>query len=178
MSKLSLGKLVTNARMAEGSTQKDFGARYGVSRAAIARFETKSLTPSLKLWMRMAQDVGLSEQFAVLTWIKARLPERFEKYVELQAAATADRRKILKQGPKGKYAKLNGRAHLLKQAKADLGFPEPLLKFLEDDEIHALYKPTGREVQALIDIFGPLGRGTKELYREALCLLRGFVEGK
>jgi hypothetical protein len=50
-----------------------------------------------------------------------------------------------------------------------------LRELVEDDETWALYKPTGTEVNALRAIFGPLGRGDREAYRDALRLIREFA---
>ena len=40
------------------------------------------LTPSLKLWLKMAEDMGLPEKDAVLLWAKEKLPERFRTLIQ------------------------------------------------------------------------------------------------
>ena len=37
------------------------------------------------------------------------------------------------------------------------------------------YKPTGHEINMLRDTFGPLGKGSKTTYREALRIIREFA---
>ena len=59
--------------------------------------------------------------------------------------------------------------------RKDETLPQALRDLLSDDETWVLYKPTGKEIDALRDIFGPLGRGSIGLYREALTLLREFA---
>jgi hypothetical protein len=49
-----------------------------------------------------------------------------------------------------------------------------LKELLEDDELWGLYQPNGQEIHALKKMFGGLGGGRKELYREALRLVRDF----
>ena len=50
-----------------------------------------------------------------------------------------------------------------------------LRELLKDDDLWALYKPTGHEINLLRDLFSPLGRGSKSAYREALRLVREFT---
>jgi hypothetical protein len=45
---------------------------------------------------------------------------------------------------------------------------------VQDEEIWAIYKPTGHEINILRDAFIRFGKGTKALYREALRLVREF----
>ena len=61
------------------------------------------------------------------------------------------------------------------QMDKDKAMPKGLRDLLEDDELWSLYKPTGHELNMLRDLFGPLGRGTKQAYREALRLVREFA---
>jgi hypothetical protein len=74
------------------------------------------------------------------------------------------------------YAGVKNRDEIRAAAGADGSLPEGLRELLADDEMWALYKPTGREINLLRDIFGPLGRGRKRSYREALLLLRDFSD--
>ena len=80
-------------------------------------------------------------------------------------------------GPQGApdYAKLKTRENILAAASKDRSLPKGLKDLLNDDELWGLYKPTGREVNMLADMFGPLGNGGKDLYREALRVVREFT---
>ena len=59
--------------------------------------------------------------------------------------------------------------------EGDKDMPAGLKALVEDDELWALYRPTGAEVQRLRDIFGPLGNGDKDQYRDALTVVREFT---
>jgi transcriptional regulator with XRE-family HTH domain len=173
-----LGDIIYNARQVEGLTQEQYGSRYSVSGPAIFKFEKGYVKPSLELWLKMAADASVTERRAVLLWIKSKLPEKYQDYIELQGAATAEREMQASSRGKAKqtdYSKANGREDLLRMRAKDKTLPEGLRQLLGDDELWALYKPTGAEINMLRDIFGPIGKGSVEQYREALRLVREFV---
>ena len=85
-----LGEIIYNNRQKEDLTQDQYGARYSVSGPAIFKFEKGYVKPSLDLWLKMAADSGLSERRAVLLWVKSKLPEEYQEYIELQSAAVAE----------------------------------------------------------------------------------------
>ena len=60
-------------------------------------------------------------------------------------------------------------------AAKDKALPKALRDLLDDDELWALFKPTGHEIILLRDLFSPLGRGSKKAYGEALRLVREFA---
>lgn len=157
-------------------TQDAYGNRYKVSGPAIFKFEKGYVKPSLKLWMRIAADANLPPASAVRIWMKESLPEKYREYVELQGAVAekGPMRPSPRPAKHGDYASCAGRKEILRKSAGDQGFPESLRSFLSDDEMWALYCPTGTEINAILDIFGPLGRGSKSLYREALYVVRLF----
>ena len=83
-----IAKIIERLRKRQGLVQNEFGERYGVSGPAIFKFEKGFITPSLKLWLPMAQDVGLDERRAVVLWVKDKLPEPYQQHVDLLSAAT------------------------------------------------------------------------------------------
>lgn len=177
-----LGEIIYASRMNLDLTQDEFGARYSVSGPAIFKFEKGYVRPSLALWLRMAVDAEISERRAVLLWLKSKLPDQYQDYVELQSAAVAEKEAAYSKGSKKKkkkggvdYSKLEDRAAMREAADKDKDLPKGLAGLLKDDELWALYKPTGHEINMLRDTFGPLGRGSKASYREALRLVREFT---
>lgn len=171
-----LGDIIFKTRQKESLTQDQYGARYGVSGPAIFKFEKGYVKPSLELWLKMGEDAGLSERRAVLLWVKSKLPERFQEYIELQSAAVAESEAeyAKKKGRKADYSKFETRDQMRTQAEKDKSLPAGLKEMLEDDELWALYKPTGHEINMLRDVFGPLGQGSVTAYREALRVIREF----
>ena len=59
-------------------------------------------------------------------------------------------------------------------AAKDAKLPKALRDAIKDDELWALFKPTGHEINLVRDPFGSLGRGSKSNYRDALRLVREF----
>ena len=168
-----IGDIIFAVRGQQNLTQDKYGARYQVSGPAVFKFEKGYVKPSLVLWLKIAADAGLSEHRAVLLWCKAKLPESLQQYIEMQSASAAE----AKDRPKKKaldYTKCSSRQDLLQMAGTDAMLPPGLKTLLEDDELWALYQPSGKEVNLLRDSFGPLGRGTAGQYREALALIREF----
>jgi len=177
MKKNFLGDIIFACRKKLDLNQTDFGARYEISGPAIHKFEKSYVKPSLKTWLRIAKDAGISERPAVLLWVKRMLPEPLRDYVEVQSAATlaAD----AQAGKKTKapdYAKLATPEALAAQIANDKTMPSGLRELVMDNELRALYALQGKEINQLRDMFGPLGRGSKELFRDALRILREFTE--
>jgi len=168
-----LGEIIYKARLALDATQDEYGKKYSVSGPAVFKFEKGYVRPSLKLWVRMAMDAGLSEHRAVLLWLKSKLPEGYQDYVELQSAAAVDSGHKKKQSD---YSAPKGRDAIIAMATKDTALPHGLRDLIADPELWALFKPTGSEINQLRDIFGPLGVGNKNQFREALRLIREFRE--
>lgn len=181
-SKNYLGEIIYRSRMDNDLTQDEFGSRYNVSGPAVFKFEKGYVRPSLELWLKMASDAGIPERRSVLLWLKSKLPAEYQDYVELQGAAVAERAAAYGKGGKRKkddkrvdYSRFEERAAMQEAAAKDKTLPKALREFLDDDELWALFKPTGHEVNMLRDVFAPLGRGSKSAYREALRLIREFT---
>ncbi|MBI1784372.1 helix-turn-helix transcriptional regulator, partial [Candidatus Sumerlaeota bacterium] len=85
-----LGDIIYQSRLDQDLTQDQYGAKYNVSGPAIFKFEKGYVRPSLALWLRMAMDAGISERRSVLLWLKSKLPENYQDYIELQSAAVAE----------------------------------------------------------------------------------------
>lgn len=172
-----LGDIIYQSRLDLNLTQDQFGSRYSVSGPAVFKFEKGYVRPSLELWLRMALEAGITERRAVLLWLKSKLPEQYQDYVEIQSTAVAESERNYKGKKKegrADYSKLENREKIRAACEADKSLAKGLKEMLNDDELWALYKPTGHEVNMLRDIFGSLGRGTKGAYREALRLVREF----
>lgn len=172
-----LGEVIYQSRQKDSLTQDQYGAKYNVSGPAIFKFEKGYVKPSLELWLKMAEDAGISQRRAVLLWVKSKLPDEFQEYIELQSAAVAESEVeyVKKKGKKPDYSKFENRDQMREVLEKDKTLPKGLRELLEDDELWALYKPTGHEVNMLRDTFGPLGRGSKQSFREALRLIREFA---
>lgn len=171
-----IGDIIQKHRGAAELTQDEYGSRYGVSGPAIFKFEKGYVKPSLGLWMRIAEDAEISAPWAVRIWLKDSLPEKYKEYVELQGALgqTGARETSKTARARSDYSRCQSRDAILTTAQKDAALPPALREFIEDEQLWALYKPQGREVNLLHDIFSPLGAGSKELYREALYALRMF----
>lgn len=173
-----LGEIIFESRQDEGLTQDQYGSKYSVTGPAIFKFEKGYVKPSLPLWLKMAKDAQLPERRAVLLWAKSKLPEAFQKYIEMQSSAVAESEaKYAKKGggKNADYSKFENPEQMRDLISKDKSIPKGLKELLEDDEVWALFKPTGPEVNMLRDTFSPLGRGTKTTYREALLLIREFA---
>jgi DNA-binding XRE family transcriptional regulator len=171
-----LGEIIYENRQTADLTQDQYGSRYSVSGPAIFKFEKGYVKPSLELWLKMAADAAISQRRAVLLWVKSKLPEEYQEYIELQSAAVAESEVeyAKKKGKKADYSKFETREQMREFLDKDKTLPKGLRELLEDDELWALYKPTGHEVNMLRDIFSPLGRGSKVAFREALRVIREF----
>lgn len=172
-----LGDIIFESRQKDNLTQDQYGAKYNVSGPAVFKFEKGYVKPSLELWLKMAADANISQRRAVLLHVKSKLPEQFQGFIELQSpsAAETEAEYAKKKGQRVDYSKFEKREQMRETVAKDKDLPKGLQELLEDDEIWALYKPTGHEINMLRDSFGPLGKGTKGTFREALRLIREFA---
>jgi DNA-binding XRE family transcriptional regulator len=172
-----LGEIIMETRQKANLTQDQYGQKYNVSGPAVFKFEKGYVKPSLELWLKMAADAELSQRRAVLLHVKSKLPEQFQDYIEMQTTAAAENEadKAKKKGLKPDYSKFENRDQMRDVLDKDKTVPKGLRELLVDDELWALYKPTGHEINMLRDVFGPLGKGNKIVFREALRLIREFA---
>lgn len=170
-----IGTLIAKSRVKLALTQDQFGRKYSVSGPAIFKFEKGYVKPSLELWLKIAKDISITEQAAVLMWIKAKLPKKFQSFIDPAVAAVGEGE--AEYSPRKAAAEVEkplDPKEARKQALADSSTPAGLKQLLKDDDLWALYKPTGKEILILKNVFGQLGAGTKSAYREALRLIREF----
>ena len=167
-----LADTIYKSRLAMGLTQDELGQRYDVTGPAIFKFEKGFVRPSLKLWLRIAQDADLTERRAVLMWIQTKVPQEYQQYVDLASSPT-DRPRT-KKGLID-YSGFETREAIHGAVAKDTKLPKPLRDLFADDDLWALYKPTGHEINLLRDLFSPLGEGSKSAFREALRLIREFT---
>ena len=78
------------------------------------KFEKGSVKPSLTLWLKLAENAGLSQRRAVLLHVKSKLPEKFQDFIEMQdeKAANAEANKVKKKGAKPDYSKFESREQM------------------------------------------------------------------
>ncbi|MBM3333283.1 helix-turn-helix transcriptional regulator [Candidatus Sumerlaeota bacterium] len=169
-----IGKTIERYRRSLGKTQDQLGAMYSVTGPAIFKFEKGYVKPSLELWMKIAYDAGLTPKKSLLFWIKDKLPD---KYLEVFESIEADAERIETGEPKQPgYVRYEDREALRKAVLCDPSLPGPLVELFRDDEFWSLYKPRGIEIDHLIGCIASFGEGTTDMYRDALRLIRQFVE--
>ncbi len=177
-----LGKKVFELRERLALTQDQFGAKYGVSGPAIFKFEKNYVKPSLELWLKMGRDCGLDERNAVLLWVKAKLPEQYHDFIDVDpnsdtaVAERAARYGQLDDVPP--YLEITDRERLHQTLLQDPDIPKALREIVLDDDFWVVFKPTGNEIYAVIQKFGMFRSGTREHFTEALRLVRNFLKNE
>lgn len=165
-----LGAVIYQARLDQHLTQDQFGAKYDVSGPAVFKFEKGYVRPSLRLWLRIAADASIPERRSVLMWLRAKLPEKYQHYVNLSPSAAP----VVKKGVTD-YSTFEDFAKMRSTALADKSLPKPLRDLLGDDELWSLFRPTGHEINMLRDLIAPIGKkGGAKSYADALRLIREF----
>lgn len=61
---LAMGRQLKAARIQKGDTQKEFGARIGVSRNIVGKMEQGDSSVALKRWIKAASILGTLEAFS------------------------------------------------------------------------------------------------------------------
>lgn len=173
MSKNDIGALIAKSRSQFGLTQDQFGRKYNVSGPAIFKFEKGYVKPSLDLWLQIAKDMKLAEHTAVLMWVRAKLPRKYQNFISLDEPAVKEATATYAKG-KSKLARTNDSNEAREIVLNDRNAPKGLKRLLKDEDLWGLYKPQAHEIQLLASVFAELGEGSKSSFREALRLVREF----
>jgi len=173
-----LGSRIAESREKLGLTQDQFGARYGVSGPAVFKFEKGYVKPSLDLWLKMAQECGIAEKKAVLMWLKAKLPREYQSYIDLSGAAISEPAATYGTQERPNYARIGDPRELRQRLQADPTLPDGIKAMLQDDEFWALYRPSGEEIQLLIEKFGNYREAKEALFRDAIRMTRAFIRSE
>jgi transcriptional regulator with XRE-family HTH domain len=169
----NMGEIIARSRTATGLTQDEFGRRYSVSGPAVFKFEKGHAKPSLRLWLRMAADAKVPENSAILLYVKDKLlPRKLRDFIDLNVASVREEAPKYARRKDVPAADPAATRETRKKILADSATPSGLKELLKDDSIWDLYQPTVKELEALRNVFGQLGPGSKHAYREALRLLR------
>lgn len=171
--KNEIGGLIAKSRTKFGLTQDQFGRKYNVSGPAIFKFEKGYVKPSLDLWLQIAKDMDVEEQQAVLMWVRAKLPRKFQNFISLDTPAVKEPEITFGKG-KTKIDKMKDPEEARKYVMQDRSAPKGLKRLLKDEDLWSLYKPQVHEISMLANVFGKLGDGSKSSFREALRLVREF----
>jgi len=169
-----LGARIAESREKLALTQDQFGSRYNVSGPAVFKFEKGYVKPSLDLWLKMARDCEIPEKKAVLLWIKAKLPEEYQSFIDLSAAAISEAVPTYDKADRPNYARIADQRDLRQRLQADAVLPPGMKAMFDDNEFWALYRPSGQEIQLLIDKFGSYFDAKDPLFRDAIRLIRAF----
>ena len=149
--KKTLGEIVRKARLARDLSRDEYGAQFDVSGPAIFKVDNSFLRPSLAPSLKWAKDAGIAERRAVLLWGKTMLPLPYQEHVDLVTGVRPPRRRA--RSKKVGYSRLESRENLQKAMAGDGDLPQELIALVGDDELWALYRPTGREIGLLRDTF-------------------------
>ncbi|MCX8037173.1 MAG: helix-turn-helix transcriptional regulator [Candidatus Sumerlaeia bacterium] len=173
-----LGVRIAEAREKLGLTQDQFGARYGVSGPAIFKFEKGYVKPSLDLWMKIARDCDIPEKKAVLLWIRVKLPKEYQSYIDLSSVSVQEPPVGYGKEKRLPYARIADPREIRERIATDPAVPAGMKALFADDEFWGLYRPTGQEIDLLIEKFGSYRAAKESLFRDAIRLIREFVRSE
>ena len=131
MIKNDIGAVIAKARTDSGLTQDQFGRKYNVSGPAIFKFEKGYVKPSLDLWLLMAKDVDVPEQAAVMMWVRAKLPRKYQGFIALDAPVVKESAKDAKA--KSKIEKAASPEEAKEMVLNDRNVPKGLKRLLKDE---------------------------------------------
>ena len=162
-----LGKILLDYRKKLRLTQVVLAARYNLSGSGLFKIEKGFLLPSLPLWLKMANDIGIPEKNAILIWVKDRLPARYKKLIRLGRKFKADffRKKLEALG--------NG-SHEQRRTTV-LNDPEispALKKFISNNQTWENFQPTIKELGFLAELGESYPQISVSQLREAVLIAR------
>lgn len=165
----SLGSRIFKFRKGNKLTQMDLAERYKVSGPAIFKFEKGFVTPSLKLWLIIAADMGIPEKEAVLLWIKEKVPKKFHFLIQTnQNLDVSALEKELKEASKQDDSLRIMREVILNNPEIS----PSLKKFVGNKEMWGIFKPNCDELTFLIELDNNYPRITLAQFREAMIVAR------
>jgi len=158
-------------RMALNLTQTDLADRYGVTGPAIFKFEKGFVTPSLSLWQKIADDIGVPEREAVLLWAKEKMPPKLQHFVCETSGLdvdglVADLRSLSKQ-PEAQDA-------MRAAIRANSDISPSLKRFVSDNATWSILKPTCAELECLIQLSLESPLITVEQFLDAIMIGRSI----
>jgi len=160
-----------NYRKAYDLTQSDLAERYGVSGPAIFKFEKGFVTPSLKLWQKIAANIDIPEKEAVLIWVREKLPSRMRNLIyEMTILDQEALEKELDEIGKQPNALQNMRETLL----GNPNLSPALKKFMSDNEMWETLKPSKKELLFLIKLSQQAPPNTVSQFRDAMMVARSI----
>ncbi len=164
-----LGSRIMRYREKNNLTQADLAVRYKVSGPAVFKFEKGFLTPSLKLWQKIAKDIGIPEKEAVLIWAKEKLPAKMTDLISTDCVFSVDEvMEEIGETDENKKAGVKARNVLAKNVNVS-----PTLKnFVSDDKIWKILSPTVGEIRYLIELEQVCDMDKIEQDRDAILLAR------
>ncbi|OPZ15265.1 MAG: helix-turn-helix protein [candidate division BRC1 bacterium ADurb.BinA364] len=152
-------------------TQDQLGAMYSVSGPAMFKFERGYVVPSLELWLRLARDMNINPQAAVLMHVYEKLPKQYKDYADWESLLAGEGAAGLEQDD---FAAIQDSEELRQAVESHQWLPSGLCGLARSRSLWALYRPTGEEIGILRDIFTPLGEGSPRDFCDALRLIREF----
>ncbi|MFP4382112.1 MAG: helix-turn-helix domain-containing protein [Candidatus Sumerlaeia bacterium] len=166
-----LGTRIMDFRKSNHLTQADLADRYEISGPAVFKFEKGFVTPSLKLWQKMAKDMDIPEKEAVLIWVKEKLPARMHKMIrERSVLDMEEMKKQLEEASKEQDSSAAMRSIILGNPDITPSFQE----FVSEKTVWEIMKPTLEEVVFLIEIDQWMPRLTVDQFRDLLIVARAI----
>ncbi len=165
----SLGARIMDFRKSGKLTQSDLAERYHVSGPAIFKFEKGFVTPSLKLWEVIANDIGIPEREAVLLWVKEKLPNKMHNLIRISSSLDIKALALeLDVIGKGKDSQKKLRQAILQNYE----IAPALKKFVAQAEMWKVFKPTAKELKFLIEVDQVLPNLSITQYRDLMLVAR------
>lgn len=176
-----IGQAIFEHRKKTGYTQDQFGKKINISGPAVFKFERGFVRPSLDVWLQIATDMNLDREYAVLMWMKDRLPDEFAHLIDLDTSRIKSDDPLKKSNAKYHkvdYSKYQSPEEVRAQAVKDKTLPRGLIAMMKDKKMWDSVKPTGEEVNFLRDAYQTVGAGDRFLFIEAISLHRKFMSAR
>lgn len=167
----ALGARIMNYRKERDCTQADLAVRFNVSGPAIFKFEKGFVTPSLRLWLKIATGMGIPEKEAVLLWVREKLPNNMRHMVDETTVLDVD-------GLRNALLALTEDADVHKKVReilSDNPDLSPVLKtFASAPAYWDVIKPSVKEALFLVELTQQANISSVEQLRDAVMVARAI----
>lgn len=152
-------------------TQADLAERYDISGPAVFKFEKGFVTPSLRLWQKIAADMDIPEKEAVLIWVKEKLPEKLHPHLRITAKLDAE---SLLQDLEAASKKPDPSEQMRNVILENPDIAPSLKAFVSDKAMWKILRPSLKEVAFLVQVDQQLPRLKVSQFRDLMVVARAI----
>lgn len=163
-----IGKLIFKQRKENKLCQDAYGMQFDINGVTVSKYENGDIVPRLELWLRVADDMQLDRQQAIMIWLHDKLPKKYRGHISTLLHDDS------KSSSDSNLERQNG------ESPEDLitDVPENLRLVLDNDKFVAQFRPASEEILFVMKNFGEYRSASPRAFIDALRVARVFLNSR